>query len=321
MTNLSIEIEEAATRIRPFVRETWLEPAPEFATGRPENGTRAWMKLECLQHTGSFKLRGALNKLLGLTEAERNAGVVAASTGNHGLAVAFGLQYLGIQGTIVLPETAAGKKIELLKRYAVDLQFHGTDSAQAEQWARRQAGAHGQVFISPYNDRAVIAGQGTIGLELVKQMPDIDSVFAPVGGGGLISGIAAYLKAVRPSVRVFGCLPENSPVMHECIEAGKIVEGTVRPTLSDGTAGGLEADAITFGLCRDLVDDWIRVSEEEIRAGMQWIFERYGLVVEGAAGMNMAGFMQHHERIATGNTAVILCGGNVDIEQFKQLVC
>ncbi len=245
---------------------------------------------------------------------------MTASTGNHGLAVAYGLQLLGMPGTIVLPETAAKKKINLLRQYDVTLQFHGSDSAQAEVLARRQAEEHGQVFISPYNDWEVVAGQGTIGLELLEQLPGIQHVFVPVGGGGLISGIAGYLKAHAPHVQVYGCLPEHSPVMHECVEAGHIVPGTVLPTLSDGTAGGVEDDAITFPLCRDLVDHWVRVSEEEIRAGMKWIFEHHGIAVEGAAGMNFAGFLKQRKSGLAGDTVVILCGGNVDMEVFKTIL-
>ncbi len=316
MSTLRERIELAETRIRPYARVTALEPAPSLYT--PD--TSVYLKLECLQRTRSFKLRGAVNKLLALSEEERSRGVITAPTGNHGLAVAYGLQKLGTPGKIVLPETAAAKKIALLEAFDVDLQFHGQDSAEAERFARAQAAQAGLAFISPYNDIDVVSGQGTIGIELMQQLPDIDSVFVPVGGGGLIGGIASYLKSVKPAVEIYGCLPEQSPVMHECIEAGHIVEGTVLPTLSDGTAGGVEEDAITFELCRDYVDTWIRVSEEEIQAGMRWVFENHGLVVEGAAGVGIASFRKCVATRKTGNTAIVLCGGNVDIEAFKKLV-
>lgn len=300
-------VDRAEARIRPYVRATPLEPA----------GEGSYLKLECLQHTRSFKLRGALNKLLSLSEVDDTRGIITASTGNHGLAVAYGLQLLNRPGTIVLPETAARKKVALLERYDVTLQFYGQDSAEAERFARTRAEREGLVFISPYNDEQVVAGQGTIGVELMTQLPSIKRVFVPVGGGGLIGGIAAYLKAVKPSVEIYGCLPANSPVMHECVEAGEIVAGKVLPTLSDGTAGGVEEDAITFDLCRDFVDEWIRVSEDEIREGMKVVFERYGLVVEGAAGVSMAAY---HKIETDGDDVIVLCGGNVDIEQFKSIV-
>ena len=316
MHDLRTRIEIAESRIRPFIRTTHLEPAP----GLSSRQASAFLKLECLQNTRSFKVRGALNKLRSLTDHEKAQGILTASTGNHGLAVAFGLQQLGLSGKIVLPETAAPKKIALLEQFDVSLQFYGQESAEAERFARKEAENTGQVFISPYNDLEVVAGQGTIGVELIKQLPSINHVFVPVGGGGLIGGIAGYLKAVKPEIRVVGCLPANSPVMHECIEAGKIVAGTVLPTLSDGTAGGVEENAVTFDICRQYVDDWIRVSEEEIAGAMKWLFEAQGLVVEGAAGVSVAAFQRESNRFS-GNSVIILCGGNVDFEVFKKVVC
>ena len=165
----------------------------------------------------------------------------------------------------------------------------------------------------------MVAGQGTIGIELLKQLPEVAQVFVPVGGGGLIGGIAGYLKSIKPEVKVVGCLPANSPVMHECIEAGEIVAGTVLPTLSDGTAGGVEEGAITFDICRQYVDEWIRVNESDIARAMKWAFEAHGLVIEGAAGVSIAAFQQEKNRFA-GASAIILCGGNVDIDAFKKLV-
>ena len=262
-----------------------------------------------------------MNKLLALTPEEVARGVVTASTGNHGLAVAFGMQKLNIQGTIYLPETAAPNKIELLERQGANLSFYGKESAQTEVFAREEAGRSGRAFVSPYNDPHVVAGQGTIGAELLDQLPEIDAVFVPVGGGGLIGGIAKYLKSVKPDVRVIGCLPENSPVMYECIRAGKIVEGTVLPTLSDGTAGGVEEDAITFDLCRQLVDEWILVSEDEISDAMRLIFNEHALVIEGAAGVSVAACRKRQDVPEFKHAAVILCGGNVDMGQFKGIVC
>ena len=276
-----------------------------------------------MQNTRSFKLRGALNKLLSLSDEEKERGVVAASTGNHGLAVTYGLQQLGLSGTIYLPETTAERKITLLERQGAHLAFFGEDSGYTEVYARKQAGEREQVYISPYNDPFVVAGQGTIAVELLDQASHLDAVFVPVGGGGMISGIAGYLKAVRPDIRVIGCLPENSPVMLESIEAGHIVEGTVLPTLSDGTAGGMEEGAITFDLCRQYVDDWVTVSEDEIQAGMKLLFDEYSLVIEGAAGVSVASFMKYvdtHPSAGLNHVVVILCGGNVDIETFKKLV-
>ena len=250
ISGLKEKIDLAEQRIRPYIRKTPLEPARLADLS-------VYLKVEALQKTRSFKLRGALNKLLSLSPEALQRGVVTASTGNHGLAVAFGLDLLNAPGKIVLPETAAPKKVALLHRYNVELVFNGQDSATSEAYARHLARSSGQLFVSPYNDWDVVAGQGTIGIELCDQVPALRSIYVPVGGGGLISGIAGYLKAVQPEIEVVGCVPAHSPVMHECVEAGEIVPGTVKPTLSDGTAGGVEAGAITFPLCRDLVDRWV----------------------------------------------------------------
>ncbi len=320
VTGLRLNVEQAAARIDPYIRRTPLEPS--YGLSR-KTGVDVALKLECMQHTRSFKVRGALNKLLSLTDQEKERGTIAASTGNHGMAVAFGLKLTGVHGTIYLPETASERKRELLERYDIDIRLYGEDSADTESYARERAGKEGKVYISPYNDLGVVSGQGTLGIELLEQQELLDAVFVPVGGGGLISGIGAYLKAVRPAVCVIGCLPENSPVMLESIRAGEIVRGTVQPTLSDGTAGGIEAQAITFEMCRQVVDDWMLVSEAEIEAAMKWVFEEHSLVIEGAAGVSVAAFQKYAARssdASVGNAAIVICGGNVDITRFKEIV-
>ena len=312
-------VEEAYNRIFPYTRKTPLEPAHTLFGEERE----VYFKLECLQHTRSFKVRGALNKLLSLSDEQKEKGLVTASTGNHGMAVTYGLRQLGVSGTIYLPENVAERKLELLRRYGANIAFFGNDSLFTEQYARKQANERGQVYISPYNDAEVVAGQGTIGIELMQQVPGLDAVFVPVGGGGLISGIGGYLKSQNPSTRVIGCLPEHSPVMLQSIQAGEIVEGTVLPTLSDGTVGGIEEEAITFDLCRTYVDDWVVVSEEEIRDGMKMLFNDYSLVIEGAAGVSVASYLKYAKTNPGKDlkkTVVILCGGNVDISHFKKLV-
>ena len=313
-------VDIAYSRIRPYIRKTAVEPAITLY----EQNREVYFKLECLQHTRSFKVRGALNKLLSLRPEEIEKGIVTASTGNHGMAVTFGLRQLDMHGTIYLPETVADRKLQLLKRNGANVKFFGEDSVYTEQYARKQANERGQVYISPYNDPEVVAGQGTIGVELLDQLPDLDVVFVPVGGGGMIGGIAGYLKSLNPAIRIIGCLPENSPVMWESIEAGKIVGGTVLPTLSDGTVGGIEEDAITFDLCRRHVDDWVMVTEEEIKAGMKMLFDEYSLVIEGAAGVSVASYLKYASKlpksVSVAQSVIVLCGGNVDINQFKKLI-
>src|SRR5262245_17913012 len=245
--NLHAEITQAAERIGPYVRET---PLIRSLLLGDDQGGGVFLKLENLQHTGSFKVRGALNKLLTLTSEQRGQGIVTASSGNHGAAVAYGLRLLGARGLIVVPEHASPAKVDLIRRLGAEVRHYGDDAVLAENYARDYAEQHGLVYISPYNDPQVIAGQGTIAVELARARERIDAVFVAVGGGGLIAGIAGYLKTVRPGVTVFGCLPERSPVMAESIRAGRIIEMDSAPTLSDATAGGIEEGAITFELCR-----------------------------------------------------------------------
>lgn len=308
-TTLVHEIPAAERRIRGLVAETPLIHAPGLSE---RTGARVLLKLENRQHTGSFKLRGATNKLLRLSPEERARGVVTASTGNHGLAVAHAASRLDVPAAIYLPESASPQKVAKLRTFPVELCFTpGADGVRAEVEARRVAEETGRVFVSPYNDLDVIAGQGTIAVELLRQEPALDAVFVAVGGGGLISGVAAHLKAGSRPVQVIGCQPVNSPVMLESIRAGHIVDMESLPTLSDGTAGGIEADAITFDLCRSLVDDWIVVTEEEIAAAMDLVLQEHGEVIEGAAGVAVAALLRTGRRFAGQNVAVIICGGNV----------
>ena len=235
--------------------------------------------------------------------------------------MAYALETLGLRGSIYLPENASPQKVAMLRRYDVALVFHGTDGVEAERQARRVSEQEGRVYVSPYNDPHVIAGQGTIAVEVLKQLDGVDCVMASVGGGGLIAGIGGYLKTARPGIEVIGCLPTNSCVMYESIQAGEIVERPLLPTLSDGTAGGIETGAITFELFRQYVDDWVLVEEEAIGQAMQLIFEQHRLVVEGAAGVTVAAFLKIKKRLVGKTVALVLCGGNIDIDQFKAVVC
>ncbi|MGH9433212.1 MAG: pyridoxal-phosphate dependent enzyme, partial [Terriglobia bacterium] len=209
-------------------------------------GANVFFKLESQQVTSSFKARGALHKILTLSEDERKRGVITASTGNHGAAVAYGLSRVGAQGIVFMPETASPVKAANIRSLGAEVRFHGTDSAQAESFARRYAAEHRMIYISPYNDPKVIAGQGTLGLELAAQIDRVDFLFASVGGGGLIGGTAGYLKPIQPRMTVVGCSPENDAAMFASVQAGKNVEVDPSPTLTDGSAGGVETGAITF---------------------------------------------------------------------------
>ena len=307
----------AEKKIRPYIRETPLEQSFFLSE---HSGCQAYLKLESIQITGSFKARGAFSKLLSLSDKERKSGIVTASTGNHGLAVAYASKALDLNVTIFLPENASPQKIELLKKYPVKLKFFGNDSEETETAARNSASHNRQLYISPYNDPYVIGGQGTIGVELSNQLSSIDTLFVSVGGGGLISGIAGYLKEMGKNVNIIGCLPQNSPAMFDAVKKGAVVESRSLPTLSDGTAGGIETDAITLELCAHYVDDWIMVTEDEIRLAMKRVFESHRFVIEGAAGVAVASFLKLGKKLRGRNVAIVICGGNIDIAKFKELV-
>ena len=318
VTDLPHQIRLAASRVSPHIVETPLLPSPALSE---RTGAHVFLKLENRQHTGSFKLRGATNKLLNLTAEERARGVVTASTGNHALAVAHAAAQLDVAATIYLPERASPRKIEKLGAFPVALCRVPGDALNAETSAREAAAQRGQVFISPYNDPHIIAGQGTIAVELLRQQPQLDAVFATVGGGGLMGGIACYLKASGRAVQTIGCQPERSAVMLASVRAGRIVEEeSSLPTLSDGSAGGIEEQTITFDLCRRDVDHWRTVSEEEIAAAMRLIYRESSEIIEGAAGVAVASLLKMGRRFAGQRLAIVICGGNVDEETWQRVL-
>jgi threonine dehydratase len=308
---------QAERRIVPYVRETMLEHSQVLSE---RSGAEVYLKLENLQITGSFKLRGAANSLLSLSPEERASGVVTASTGNHGAAVAHMAGALGCAATIFVPEGASGIKVDRLRRLGADLQFHGEDCVEAELHARSSAEDSGRAFVSPYNDPAVIAGQATVGLEIEHQLEGLDAVLVPVGGGGLIAGVAASLKEAHPELEVIGCQPELSAVMCESVRAGHIVELPILPTLSDGTAGGIEPGAISFEICRELVDDFVLVSEEEIRTALRLVIEQHHLLIEGAAALPVAALLQRADRFQGRRIVLVLSGGCIGLETLSDVL-
>ena len=276
-------------------------------------------KCENLQTTGSFKLRGAGSKLTTLSHRELSKGVVAASTGNHGAAVAHAGRVLGAEVTVYVPENADGSKVSRIRELGGSIEVEGGDSAVTERVARAAAAESGRAYISPYNDIDVIAGQGTIGLELGEDLEELDAVFVAVGGGGLLSGVGSVLRELNPDIRIVACSPENSAVMSASLEAGSIVDMPSLDTLSDGTHGGLEADAITFDLCRDLVDDFVLVAEHDIAKSMLYFMDRHQMRIEGSAGVAIAAHQQMIGELGGDRSAVILCGGNVSNQVLASL--
>lgn len=311
------EVKAAENRIRSYIRRTPLEPSLYLDK---LTGGNIHLKLENMQHSGSFKLRGALNKILSLNEKEKSLGLITASSGNHGAAFSWAAKKFGLNGIICVPETISTAKLESLKLYGIDIRLHGDDCIKAEMFAKHLAEKEGKTFISPYNDPYIIGGQGTVAVELAQEIALIDSVLVPVGGGGLISGIAAYLKAINPKAEIIGCQPDNSKVMYLSLEAGHILDIPSLPTLSDGTAGGIEQGSVTFDICRELVDDFIMVSEEEIKNALKLIIEKHALLVEGAAALPVASLLQQADRFRGKTAALIISGGKISLETLRSIL-
>ncbi|MCP3976330.1 MAG: pyridoxal-phosphate dependent enzyme [bacterium] len=289
--------------LRPNVMETPLQRRAAF--DRP--GIQVYAKLENAQHTGSFKLRGATAKLQSLTAAELRVGVVTASTGNHGAAVARAAASLDTAVEVFVSADADERKVAAIRDLGADITALPGDPVAAEVAGRRAAGDSGRVFVSPYNDPTVVAGQGTVATELLRQLDRADAVIVSVGGGGLISGVAATMKT-HSSARIIAASAANTAAMHHSVAAGCIIEVDHQLTLSDGTAGGIEAGAITFDMCRSLVDDWVLINEEEIAAAMRLYMRTYADRIEGSAAVALAAV--GHTDVA-GKVVVIICGGNV----------
>jgi threonine dehydratase len=301
---------EAHERIRASITLTPLEPAPNWLA----DSEQCFFKREDLQQTGSFKLRGATNKILSLSPDARVRGVIAASNGNHGLGVALAAKCAGIAAEVYVSAHVSPAKATRIEQLGATLQRVGSDPLQAELAARAASEKSGKIFISPYNDVEVMAGQGTIALELLQQTQKLDAVYVAVGGGGLIGGIGAYLKSVSPATEIVGCWPENSPVLYESMKAGRILDVPEQPTLSESTAGGLEPESVTLDVCRQVIDRTALVSEAEILAAMRRVRESEGWLMEGAAAVAVSAFQKEPQRYRGKNVAIIICGGNVSPE-------
>ncbi|XP_068231554.1 L-threonine ammonia-lyase-like [Palaemon carinicauda] len=313
---VAIMVEEAEARIRKYILHTPLTYTPALSK---ETGVEVYLKLENEQWTGSFKTRGAFNKSCVLM-TDGVTKVYTASTGNHGMASALAFKTLGLNGIITIPVSADTEKREKLLDTGVCVIQHGDDCVEAEAHARSLAERDRVPYLSPYNDYHVIAGQGTIGVELLRELPNVDAVFVSVGGGGLIGGIAAYLKRNRSQCKIIGCSPRKSKVMHESVKSGKIIHEESYDTLSDGTAGGIEPGSVTFPLCRDLVDNWVLVEEDEIADAIFYCLRAHKKVIEGAAGVALAAVKRLSDNFKGKKVAVVLCGANISTRNLQLIV-
>jgi len=308
---------EAEERCRPFLFETPLEYSHYLSE---ISGAKVWLKLDLVQKTTSFKLRGATSKIMALSDEELKRGVVTASTGNYAFAVAEAISHRNQTATIYVGKNIDPTRLKLMQTLGLDVVIYGEEAGAAEQEARRVALAEGKIYVSPYNDPLVIGGQGTCGLEISRQLPDLDAAVFAVGGGGLIGGSGGWLKSYNPEIDIYGVSPENSPVMYESIKANQVVDMEIYPTLADTCAGGVDHDAITLQLCREVIDEMFLLSEAEIESAIRLIFEQHLLVTEGSAAMSVGALLKHPEHFKGKKVVLVLCGRNIDLERFKSII-
>lgn len=322
MINICKEILIAEKRIEAHINKTPLLRSEILSKKLDSN---IFLKCEQLQKTGSFKFRGALNKILSLcSDKFQPRTVIAASTGNHGKGVALAAKIANVEAKIYVPQNITQLKLEAIKNLDAKINIVKGDCLQAEIYARKIAEERNLCFISPYNDPQVIAGQGTIGLEIIEQIKQLniklDAVFVTVGGGGLISGIASYIKKHFLKTKIIGCWPMNNTIMYNAIKIGKILEINEKKSISDATAGSIEKDTITLELCKELIDDSILVSEEEIIQAMYTIAECEGFIIEGAAAVAVAAFLKKAKDFIGKNVLIVICGRNISLHNFHKLL-
>ena len=306
----------AEQRIRAHIRETSLKHSRRLSES---TRARVFLKLENLQDTGAFKLRGAANKLLSLPRDQAARGIVAASSGNHALAVATIGQKLRIPVEIFVSEHVHPQKRSRIEALQARVHVVQGDALAAELAARREAEASGRPYVSPYNDIDVVEGQGTLAVEILRQLSQdpatkLDAIFVAVGGGGLIGGIGSHLKQVSRDTRVVGCWPENSDVMYQCMQAGEIRDFPHIPTWSGSTAGGIEPHALTLGICQQVIDRSVLVTEGEILGAARRVYREDAQLIEGAAAVAVAAFLKTADDYAGKTVVIVVCGGNADPE-------
>lgn len=311
------DILQARERLAGVINDTPVLPDRKLTK---DLGTNVYLKAESLQRGGSFKIRGAYNKIVGLSDGEKSRGVVAASAGNHAQGVALAASLHNIKSTIVLPEYAPLTKVNATKQFGGNVILHGGSFDEASAHARELQEEHGYTFVHAFDDEKIITGQGTIGVEITESLPEVDTVIVPIGGGGIISGIAIAIKALRPDAKVIGVEASNIAVIKKSLEAGEPVEVPFHATIADGIAikkpGGVPLDYI-----REFVDDVVEVNEEEIAAGIFHCVQDNHLVVEGAGAAGVAAVLAGKIKVSEGeNVCAVLCGGNIDANLLARIL-
>ena len=309
------EVYAARRRMRQWIRRTPSEPSTLLSE---LTNSEVWLKLENRQLTGSFKIRGATNRIALLTLEERKKGVVAASSGNHAQGIAYVAREFGIKSVIVVPGNTPKVKRDAIRALGANLIVHGDEYMESERLAQQISHENGMPFLSPYNDPDLIAGQGTVALEMVEDCPELDAVLVPVSGGGLISGVAIVMNGTS-NAEVIGVQTEASPVMHESIKAGKIIDIPMFETIAEGLHGGIEQGSVTFPICQKLVKDWIDVRESTIIDALRLMIIRQHEIMEGAGAVGVAALLENPRRFEGKRVGIVISGGNIDEELLHRV--
>lgn len=308
------DLYDAQERIEGFAARTPL------IGSKPFGDANLFLKLENLQRTGSFKLRGATNKILSLSDEQRKRGIVTVSSGNHGRAVSYVAARLGIRAIVCASGFVPEHKIDVIRMLGAEVVIGGRDYDEADAHARKLVRKEGMTWIDPFDDPLVIAGQGTIGLEILEEMPEIDTVIVPASGGGLISGVALAMKLTNPETEVIGVTMERGPAMYLSLKAGELVPVVEQETLADALMGGLgDENHYTFRICQEYVDEIVLVSEAAIAEAMAYAFNEQRVVVEGGGAVGIAAVLEKKIELR-GNTVVVISGGNVDPQVLLKVV-
>lgn len=308
------DIYMAEQKLQSVIKKTELIESPFFSN---ECGNRVFIKPENLQVTGAFKIRGAFNKLSTLSEMEKSRGVISASAGNHAQGIGYASQLLGVKATLVMPSATPIIKVEATKNYGVDVVLYGDNYDDSYKKARELEAEHNYVFVHPFDDLDVIMGQGTLALEIVKELDDVDEILIPIGGGGLISGIAFAIKMLKPSIKIIGVEPEGACCIKESLAQNKVIELEKVDTMADGTAVKKPGD-LTFEFIRAFVDEVVTVSDFEILEAILLLMEKHKLIVEGAGALSLAGL----KKIQSKNKKIVclVSGGNIDISTISAII-
>jgi threonine dehydratase len=313
------DVYRAHARIKPMILQTPLLASTELAE---KTGARSvYLKLECLQNTGAFKVRGAANKMLSLTDVEKERGVITFSTGNHGKAVAYVAGKLGIQATICLSEHVAPYRVEAIRKLGAKVSVKGHSQDEAEKNYQDLTVSGGLVPVVPFDDPLIIAGQGTIAIEILAALPDTDVLLIQLSGGGLLAGIAMAAKSINPGIHVVGISLERSPAMLESLKAGTPVQVEEKDSIADSLLGGIGYDnQYTLELVEQFTDEHLLVSEKEIKDGMFYIFDKYRLIVEGAAAVGVGLLMGQKINVEGKRVVAVLSGNNINSDEYIRIV-